>query len=31
VNAYGEDKPAASNKTKEGMALNRRIEIRIIK
>jgi outer membrane protein OmpA-like peptidoglycan-associated protein len=31
VNAYGEDKPAASNKTKEGMSLNRRIEIRIIK
>jgi outer membrane protein OmpA-like peptidoglycan-associated protein len=31
VNAYGEDKPAASNNTKEGMALNRRIEIRIIK
>jgi outer membrane protein OmpA-like peptidoglycan-associated protein len=31
VNAYGEDKPVASNKTKEGMALNRRIEIRIIK
>ena len=31
VNAYGEDKPAASNKTKAGMALNRRIEIRIIK
>ena len=31
VNAYGEDKPAASNKTKEGMALNRRIEIRIFK
>ena len=31
VNAYGEDKPVASNKTKDGMALNRRIEIRIIK
>lgn len=31
VNAYGEDKPAASNKTKAGMTLNRRIEIRIIK
>jgi outer membrane protein OmpA-like peptidoglycan-associated protein len=31
VNAYGEDKPAASNNTKEGMSLNRRIEIRIIK
>ena len=31
VNAYGEDKPAASNNTKAGMALNRRIEIRIIK
>ncbi len=31
VNGYGEDKPAASNKTKAGMALNRRIEIRIIK
>lgn len=31
VNAYGEDKPATSNKTKAGMALNRRIEIRIIK
>ncbi len=31
VNAYGEDKPAASNSTKEGMRLNRRIEIRIIK
>jgi outer membrane protein OmpA-like peptidoglycan-associated protein len=31
VNAFGEDKPVASNKTKAGMALNRRIEIRIIK
>ena len=31
VNAYGEDKPAASNNTKAGMAQNRRIEIRIIK
>jgi len=31
VNAYGEDKPAASNDTKAGMTLNRRIEIRIIK
>lgn len=31
VNAYGEDRPIASNKTKAGMALNRRIEIRIIK
>ncbi len=31
VNAYGEDKPVASNKKKAGMALNRRIEIRIIK
>lgn len=31
VNAYGEDKPVASNKTKAGMTLNRRIEIRIIK
>ena len=31
VNAYGEDKPIASNKTKAGMAQNRRIEIRIIK
>jgi outer membrane protein OmpA-like peptidoglycan-associated protein len=31
VNAYGEDKPVASNKTKAGMSLNRRIEIRIIK
>jgi outer membrane protein OmpA-like peptidoglycan-associated protein len=31
VNAYGEDKPAAPNNTKEGMSLNRRIEIRIIK
>lgn len=31
VNAYGEDKPVASNKTKAGMALNRCIEIRIIK
>jgi outer membrane protein OmpA-like peptidoglycan-associated protein len=31
VNAYGEDKPVASNKTKDCMALNRRIEIRIIK
>lgn len=31
VNAYGEERPIASNKTKAGMALNRRIEIRIIK
>lgn len=31
VNAYGEDKPIASNKTKAGMTQNRRIEIRIIK
>jgi len=31
INAYGEDKPIASNKTKAGMAINRRIEIRIIK
>lgn len=31
VNAYGEYRPIASNKTKAGMALNRRIEIRIIK
>jgi outer membrane protein OmpA-like peptidoglycan-associated protein len=31
VNAYGEDKPAASNNTKAGMSQNRRIEIRIIK
>lgn len=31
VNAYGEDKPIASNNTKAGMAQNRRIEIRIIK
>ncbi|MFD3408553.1 OmpA family protein [Aquirufa sp. HETE-83D] len=31
VNAYGEDKPIASNDTKAGMAQNRRIEIRIIK
>jgi outer membrane protein OmpA-like peptidoglycan-associated protein len=31
VNAYGEYKPAASNETKAGMTLNRRIEIRIIK
>jgi outer membrane protein OmpA-like peptidoglycan-associated protein len=31
VNAYGETMPIASNNTKDGMSLNRRIEIRIIK
>jgi outer membrane protein OmpA-like peptidoglycan-associated protein len=31
LKAFGESKPTASNQTKAGMALNRRVEIRVIK
>ena len=31
IKAFGENKPTASNQTKAGMALNRRVEIRVIK
>jgi outer membrane protein OmpA-like peptidoglycan-associated protein len=30
VISYGEDKPAADNKTKEGRAQNRRVVIRVL-
>ena len=31
ISAFGETKPTASNQTKAGMSLNRRVEIKLIK